>query len=141
MTALLFRLRTLRRFSVVIVATTALEATACSGGASGTPARPRPRADLITADDMQHRQSSNAYDLIRELRSTWLHVRGRDSISGDEGEIVVMLDGVRLGGVESLRQVPVMGLASIRYYSPIDASARWGMGYGDGVIALTSRAR
>ena len=109
-----------------------------SGGASG---RSRSRPDLISADEMQHRQSANAYDLIRETRNTWLHVRGRDTISGEQGELVVMLDGVRLGGVESLRQIPVSGLASIRYHNPIEASTRWGMGHAHGVIALTSVAR
>ena len=133
--------RVIARFRITcVVAATLAAGVACASGGS-KPARPRLRGDLISAEEMQHTQSANAYDLIHQTRSTWLHVRGRDTISGEQGEVVVMLDGVRLGGIESLRQVPVMGLAAIRYYSPIDASARWGMGHGHGVIALTSRAR
>ena len=136
------RLRSASRLWMVCFAVAALCAgAACASGATGKSARPRQRADLITAEEMQHRQSANAYDLIQAMRGTWLHIRGRDTILGQQGEIVVMLDGVRLGGIEALRQVPVMGLASIQYYNPIDASARWGMGHGHGVIALTSRAR
>lgn len=128
------------RLLIVCIAAAALGGGAgCASGAR--PVIPRSRPDLITAEEMQHRQSTSAYNLIHETRSTWLHVRGRDTISGEQGEIVVMLDGVRLGGIESLRQIPVMGLSSIRYHTPIDASTRWGMGHAHGVIALTSRAR
>lgn len=128
------------RLLIVGIAAAALGGGAgCASG--GTSDRPRRRPDLITAEEMQQRQSASAYDLIQESRSTWLHVRGRDTLLGVQGEIVVMLDGARLGGIESLRQIPVMGLASIRYHTPIDASTRWGMGHAHGAIVLTSRAR
>ena len=82
------RSRAVRRLVILCAAAAVLGGGAgCARG--GTSSHPRSRPDLITAEEMQHRQSTNAYDLIHETRSTWLHVRGRDTISGEQGEIVV----------------------------------------------------
>lgn len=45
----------------------------------------------------------------------------------------------RLGGLETLRDVPISGIASIRYLSAGEATNRWGTNQTGGAIQLLSR--
>jgi hypothetical protein len=46
---------------------------------------------------------------------------------------------VRLGGVETLRTIVVRPVSYIRHYNGIDATARWGLDHGSGVIYVSTR--
>jgi hypothetical protein len=93
--------------------------------------------DLITIDEIGKKQWSNAYELVSTLRPNWLAYRGPDSF-GAPGELKVRIDGVRVGGIEMLRSTPVMGVSYIQYINPIDAAARWGLGYNHGAILIST---
>ena len=54
-------------------------------------------------------------------------------------QIWVYYDQTRLGGVETLRTVTVNSIAYIRHYSGLDATTRWGIDHGAGVIFISSR--
>lgn len=96
------------------------------------------RADVITLDEIHGGHWRNAYDMIRALRAHWLNERGHETLFGQPTEIQVRLDDIRLGVVASLRTVAIHGLTSARFYRPIEASARWGLGYGKGAIELST---
>src|SRR5688572_30112849 len=116
-----------------------LAAAACGGsGASTSETTPRPRArnDLITLDELSRVQWQNAYDLINSLRPNWLRSRGVTTIEGAPTEIQVVLDDVRLGGLTSLRGLPVSGITFIQWFDGISASSRWGLDFSSGAIYI-----
>jgi hypothetical protein len=103
----------------VAAATLALGAGACassSGATTGTRGTRSP--DLISKADIEATQSGNAYDLVNRLRPQWLRTSGVGSVSGGNPAtygLVVFLDNVRLGGVETLRSVDSGSITSIRF--------------------------
>ena len=102
---------------------------------------PTSNRDFILREEIDRGQWTNSYELIRNVRPQWLRVRGRDTITGDPGVVQVVLDNVRLGGIESLRTLPVSGITYYQWLDGISASQRWGTGYGNGAILVSTRPR
>jgi hypothetical protein len=127
-------MRALRRLLFV----TAVAACACTPrqGHPGEAVASR-TADLIAIDEIEQKHWANAYELVNTLRPNWLADRGPDTF-GTPGEVKVRIDGVRAGGIELLRMTPVLGIAYVQYYNPIDAAARWGLGYNHGAILIST---
>ena len=124
--------------SIVLV----LSSTACaSGGASASSTSPSGNRDLLMRDEIDKGQWANAYEAVRNLRPQWLRVRGRDTITGDAGGVQVVLDDVRLGGTEVLRTLPISGVVYFQFVDGISASQRWGTGFGNGAIVVSTRPR
>jgi hypothetical protein len=139
----------------------ALAVTACASGPKARPAvtdagaaqpapaqpatsrggRPRARTDIILVDTKLRSQWTNVYDLVSNLRPRWLQTRGPDTIMGTPTEVQVHFDDSRLGGIESLRTLPVAGVVSIQFLDANAATARWGLNHGQGAILLSSRRR
>jgi hypothetical protein len=116
--------------------------TACATRTTDTQsAAPSGRRDLLVREEIEKTQWANAYDLVRNLRPQWLRVRGRDTITGDPGGVQVVLDDVRIGGVEALRTMPVSGVTYLQWLDGITASQRWGTGFGNGAIFVSTRPR
>src|SRR5437763_1053503 len=112
--------------------------TSCaSRGQSGGAREPAHRADLLTAEELRAGQWRNAYDAVSSLRARWLQSRGPDTIMGKPGEVQVHLDDVRLGGVDTLREIPVIEIAYIQFFDPQTASARWGLDHSHGAIYVS----
>ena len=57
------------------------------------------------------------------------------------GEVQVHLDDVRLGGVGTLREIPVIDVSYMQFYDPASASARWGLDHSHGAIYVSTRPR
>jgi len=79
----------------------ALTLTACG---TGQPGSPRPNPDQITRVEIDEAGPSNLYTLVQNLRPIWLRERGATSFT-DEIDVVVYLDGTRMGERESLRGI------------------------------------
>lgn len=130
-----------------------------------TPDRPeKPSADLIVQEQLKSRTFPNAYLAIEALRSNWLRVRNMNPATGavinpvagsaagsgggaaptmqnlprENSGIQVYMDGVRAGGIEALRSIPIATIYSIRRISGTAAQARFGIGHSDGVIYVSS---
>ena len=117
----------------------------CSAFSSSTPAPTpgapravRPSSDLITQEQLLTRSYTNLYEAVRALHGGWLTGRGADSFRASS-QVLVYRDGMRAGGVEALRSMNVREVGYVRYYNGNDATARWGMGHGQGVIFVSSR--
>ena len=73
------------------------------------------------------------------LRPDWLRGRGPTSLSGGVPEVLVYVDGQRMGGRAILTQYPVNSVREIRFHNATDATQRWGTGHAGGVIELIIR--
>lgn len=113
---------------------------ACVSGPRGESDRSPGDADVITRDEIDRGQWSDAYDLVQRLRPRWLQDRGPDSFE-NPGHVQVYVDGVRLGEVQLLRTLPTHAMERLEWIDPVSAAGRWGMNHGHGVIYITySRA-
>ncbi len=116
-------------FTALLVLTMA----ACAS--PGTPRASRPNPDLITRAEIEEAGPSSAYDLIQKLRPTWLRKRGNTSFTQDT-DLVVYLDGTRMGNRDALRNVSTNYIQSIEYLDSRRATNRFGTGHVAGAILI-----
>ncbi len=94
---------------------------------------------FLTREEVQDPRFNSAWDAVEVLRGNWLHDRGTASFRL-QTEILVYLDGVRQGGVSFLRNIASTNVESIKFYSGMDATTKWGLDHGKGVIYVTTTA-
>jgi hypothetical protein len=106
-----------------------------------TPAAPAPtprvrrNPDLITAAEIDGTTATDALNLVQRLRPQWL--RARAASPGDE--VIVYVNGGRLGSARELRSIKAESVGEMRYVRSEEAVARYGMGHSAGVILVTMR--
>ena len=93
--------------------------------------------DVLTHEALVQAHFDNAYDAVSALKAMWLQPRGPDSFSSPS-VVLVYVDNAKLGGIETLRSVPMGSIAAIRHFDANQATARWGVGHGAGVIFIES---
>jgi Prokaryotic membrane lipoprotein lipid attachment site len=120
----------------VILAVAALVLAACAAGRSGTS---RLDSDRISREEIEQAGPSSAYDLIQKLRPIWLRKRGQTSFT-QESDVVVYLDGTRLGARDSLRSFDTTTLESLEFLDARRATNRFGPGHVNGAILLRTRS-
>lgn len=95
---------------------------------------------LLTRDEMRKTEFTNLFEIIRALRGNWLRVRAAESF-GKSSDLVVYLDMQRIGSIDELRTISPVNVLTVRYFDPIQASARWGMDHGGGALMVTTSKR
>lgn len=125
----------LRHIALLLIITSA---TACASGQPSSGDVGRPDANLITQEQIRHHNFRNAYDAVQALHPNWLETKGVDSLR-NPSQVLVYVDNSRMGGINELRYVASAGIGYIRYYNGTEASTRWGLGHGAGVIFVSSQ--
>jgi hypothetical protein len=128
----------------------------CTGNATRTSSPPAGRAPITAEEIARAGVNGNVYDVVYSLRRNWLNTRGvnsaneslhivvvRDSqvVADGEPQLVVYLDNLKLGTINELKRLPVVGVTSIRYYDPAQANYLWGMGHTHGAIQVVTLDR
>ena len=90
-------------------------------------------------NDIRATSATNVYDLIAQLRYRWLQRRGTDSINMRTGDVMVRMDDNELGTVQTLRNLPTIGISSIYFVDGVSAAGRWGLGYAHGAVVISTR--
>lgn len=93
--------------------------------------------DPLTAEEIVRTPHRDVLSALRTLRPMFLNPRG----ARDGDVIATYIDGVRVGGIDMLATVPVDAVVEIRHMSGIDATTRFGVGHGSGVILVTTQRR
>lgn len=114
-----------------------LLAVGCAGRPGQGPSTERQRRDVLTQTQILATRASNLYDAVVALRSNWLLPRGIDSFQSP-GSVLVYFDDTRLGGVETLQTISPSSIGYIQYFDGTDASGRWGLDHGHGVIYVST---
>ena len=102
------------------------------------PASALMESSSISVKDLGDSGYPSLYEAIAELRGAWLRKHGPVSLL-NERDIVVYLDGNRLGGLEALRTIPVFTVVSVRRMSPPEAHSFYGLDHPQGAIVVRSR--
>ena len=94
--------------------------------------------NLITTDEIEEISTTTAYEIVDRLRPSWLRNQGPVSIrsAGTATFPMVYIDEVRSGGVEALNRVSSQIIREIRFINGRDATTRWGLDHGAGVILV-----
>jgi hypothetical protein len=145
--------------ALVVAAVITLGSAGCASSSSPATASasggPKPSSTLITADEIAHANVTNGYEVVQKLRPAMLGQRQIASLQGQggmgkgappikgtdvaSGQVVVYLDGTRLGDVEQLRGITALSIATLRYYSASEAQLKWGSNHFGGVIEVISK--
>ena len=127
-----------------LIVSAALLAACASSQPAGDPAtRPeqtRTNPNLLTEAELATNQAPNALVAIQQLRPTWLRGRGATmSATGEQIDVVVYLNSVRVGTVRELEQISRTTVKEMQFFSPADATTRWGTGHSRGAITVTTK--
>lgn len=131
-----------------LVCATLLAVAACGGGAGGTAqpsttTRVRGSANVITEAEINSAAYQNALEVVQNLRPSMTVARGvgadRSGLLATTIPIVVYMDDVRLGEIQSLVNIPANRVKEIRFLNAGDATTRYGTGHSSGVILVTTK--
>lgn len=129
----------MRRATMAAVSAFLVTGLACGpmgGGGGGT-------ADTLTSQEIRavESQYGDMYSVIQSERPQWLRSRGTMSVENpDAGYPVVFVNGMRRGGLESLRSINPSDVAEAEFLNARDATTRYGTGYPGGIIRISTRS-
>jgi hypothetical protein len=101
--------------------------------------RARRSLNLITYEEIRSSNASNAFELVRSLRPSWLRTpRGPNSFSAPL-DVAVFKDGTRLGNRTALTAIPTSMVRTMRFYTASDARQKFGGATSAGAIEISSQ--
>jgi hypothetical protein len=127
------RTRTREHLGLLLLLAIAGCSAAAANGSAGRD------INLLTAEEIAQVNRNTAYEVIELLRPQWLQGRSAQSVLNNDGGIVVYMDDVRYGDINSLRTINVAGVVRMERYTATAASQRWGPGHSEGVIVVSTR--
>lgn len=104
--------------------------------ASAAPAEAAGPRDVVAHEELVASGRTDLFEYVRLHRPHWLRTRGI-SASG-VNEVVVYVDGNRMGGPRALEHIRPDMAAEVRYLDGREATTRWGTGHGSGVILVST---
>ncbi|HYH80467.1 MAG TPA: hypothetical protein VEX86_11745 [Longimicrobium sp.] len=100
--------------------------------------RARRSLNMISYEEVRNARVSDAFELIRNLRPSWLRTpRGPNSLSA-RVDVAVFKDGTRMGTRTALSSIPITTIRTVRFYTAIDARQKFGGDTAGGAIEITS---
>lgn len=94
--------------------------------------------NVITRAELEQASGLDLYTLIDQRRPRWLTARGERTFAG-ENTVSVVVDGVRRGGVGTLRSIRTVTVQEVRYVNARDATTMYGPDMAGGAIVVTTR--
>ena len=93
----------------------------------------------VTSAELAHTNAASMYEAIRHLRPQFLRTRGLSSVRNSNAMgPAVIVDQTVLGGIQELTDIPLKDVQAVRYLAAWDATTRYGSGYANGVIEVTT---
>jgi len=104
-----------------------------SGAGAGGGGAPRRNSSVITLEEIEAVDVTNAYDLIQRLRPQYLRPAG----GGDP--VVLYVDGTRRQGLGDLRSLAKSSVREVRYLDSTEATTMHGTNHRSGAIHVMTR--
>jgi hypothetical protein len=99
-----------------------------------------PGRDVITYSELEAANVSTAAEAIQRLRPQFLRPKGSRSLGQESSAYPVLyVDASRVEELNALHAISIRTVQEIRYYSPAEATSRWGTGHEYGAILVVSR--
>ena len=130
--------RSFHLIAALLVAAAPGCASSGAGNGASQQSSHRGSPDRITQEELATIDVQNALQAVQRLRPSFLQNRGGASSSITQGpqDVVVYVDQTRMGGPNSLAQIPISDVKEIQHLSGTDATQRYGTGHGSGVIIV-----
>ncbi len=111
---------------------------------------------IITAEEIEQAQETNALQVVQKLRPEFLvsmtrqHTLGRGAVQqpdlgysqpDPEPAAGVFVDGTEMGGLDELARIQSITVEEIRYLSGSEAQTKYGPRFPAGVIEVTLKNR
>lgn len=96
--------------------------------------------NYLSGEELAGSNSRTVYEALERLRPQWLTSRG--PVSATDPTLArpnVYMNGARIGDLDYLRQVNVIDVGGVRFWTAAEASARFGMGNPRGVIEIIGK--
>ncbi|HUQ47969.1 MAG TPA: hypothetical protein VM053_06970 [Gemmatimonadaceae bacterium] len=111
-----------RSLRTVVISLSLIATAACaSSGAQKSSGSP----DKLSRAEIEATNSTSVYDVINRLRPNWLRPPGM-TMTGIQNSgaqrVTVYLDNQPLGGIETLRTITTLTVASMEFLSPTRAA-------------------
>jgi hypothetical protein len=104
------------------------------------PSTAKRSRDLLLPDEFAGTSARDAFGLVQQYRPAWLRTRGASSMRDQTvGQVQVYVNGSRWGGIERLREIPLVEISELRYRSGQEATMRYGTNHAGGVIEIQTR--
>lgn len=97
-----------------------------------TEGRTSRNRNVILREEFENTTVLTAYEIIRNIRPQWLRTRGVPT------PIAVYINEIQ-DTLDSLRFLQTENIAKMEYLNANQASARYGIGHGNGAILITLR--
>ncbi len=102
--------------------------------AVGVPLHGQRKTNVLTAEEIERANlaTSNAYDVVEQLRPRWFATRGIAKIPGSPGaplqgaSVRVWLNENNAGYADYLKTIPADRVQQMRWYSQNEAASRFG---------------
>ena len=92
---------------------------------------------LVTEQELASVGDRTAYEVLQQLRPSFLHSRDQQTTSNPyPAPVDVFVDGGRTEGVDALKNIRASTVKEMRFYEPQDANTKFGTGHNGGVIAV-----
>jgi hypothetical protein len=128
-----------RRITVVALLGISLGPAACaSHHGSSRVVEAGSARHVLYASELSGTPYPSLLEAIQALRGEWLHKRGPTSLNV-ERDVVIYLDGNRLGGPSKLREISTMLVISVRYLAAPEAQSYFGLSHPYGAIVVTTK--
>ncbi len=125
-----------RRISLVLLG---LTSTACAAATSTSRPVEFAGRNVITAAEIVASSVHDLYFAVHKLRPEFLRRRGSGPESPfTESRVMVYVDGVRYGPVQSLHLIPPEIVKTIRYIRAAEANMLFGGAHSAGAIQVTT---
>lgn len=119
------------RMWIVLALAASLGAFGCASTATTAKQAKGNSSSMLTRAEIGTTNLTSAYDVVSTLRPAWLRPAGMTTTglgvrggSSSQKQVLVYLDGMRLGGLESLRTITTTGITSMEYLSATQAATR-----------------
>ena len=145
---------TTSRILGLLAVATLIGVVSAAGQQVSTPANRNRR--VITAEEIEQAQETNAFQVVEKLRPEFLvsmtrrHTLGRGATQqpdlgysqpDPQPTAAVFLDGTEMGGLDELRQIQAITVEEIRYLSGSEAQTKYGPRFPSGVIEVRLKTR
>jgi len=125
-----------------------LAGCASSGGSSSAGARAHRDNSVITSEEMSELHLTNLYEVVERLHPEWLAHHNAATLTTPPGgnasgmtQVQIYLDNQRAGNPDVLKQIPISGARSVRYFDASEAEVRFGNGNLYGAIQVITTGR
>jgi hypothetical protein len=114
---------------------------ACSHGVRESPElAPSHDGDFLTAANFAEVKGGTLYDAVQQLRPAWILRTRPNPVLSSQTNVIIYMDGARYGaGIDGLRTLALSAIATVRYFSPVEATARFGPGHSLGAIEVITQ--